>query len=158
MRKRTLVSLLTLMFVLPAAFRAHSIDSTTEQEVWQMEELYWKNVQAGDVNAYMKRGTRISWAGPEIGTPLADFKCSIRLFGQRWQRPTVAGYKFLSKAVRLTGNVGITQYAVESERLGKDGKSEKFTSRITHTWLKSDGNWRIIGGMSAPLEPSGHTW
>src|ERR1700730_3405431 len=25
-------------------------------------------------------------------------------------------------------------------------------------WLKTDEGWKIVGGMSAPCEPDGHTW
>ena len=131
---------------------------SSEQDVWQMEESYWKYVVAGDPDTYMKLwhpnflGWPRDWEAPG-GLPALE-----KAVRKKMSSSHVGGYKFLSKAVRVTGNVGITQYAVEAERLGKDGKVEKFTSRITHTWLNADGHWQIIGGMSAPLEPSEHTW
>jgi hypothetical protein len=36
--------------------------------------------------------------------------------------------------------------------VAKDGKAESEISRITHTWIKVDGRWTIITGMSAPAE------
>jgi ketosteroid isomerase-like protein len=67
-------------------------------------------------------------------------------------------YEFLSRAVTVVGNVGVTQYAVKATRTGKDGRSETSTSRVTHTWMRRGTTWEIIGGMSAPYEFSGHTW
>jgi ketosteroid isomerase-like protein len=58
----------------------------------------------------------------------------------------------------VTNGVGITQYSVKSSFTGADGKKETFTSRITHTWLKTGEGWKIVGGMSALGESNGHTW
>jgi len=70
----------------------------------------------------------------------------------------VVSYEFLSKGVTVIGNVGVTLYSVKATRLGKDGANETFTSRVTHTWLKTGNTWEIVGGMSAPYESSSHTW
>lgn len=70
----------------------------------------------------------------------------------------VSSYEILSKAVGVVGNVGTTQYAVKVVRTLNNGTHETYTSRVTHTWLKTGSSWQIVGGMSAPLESSGHTW
>ena len=71
---------------------------------------------------------------------------------------SVASYEFLSKAVTVVGNVGVTQYSVKAIRAVKDGTNETYTSRVTHTWLRTGNTWEIIGGMSAPYDSSGPTW
>ena len=159
MRKIVLTFLLIpiLIMALAAPVIPRPTDSS-DQDVWQMEELYWKTAQAADPDAYMKLwhpnflGWPRDWEAPGGRSTLEK---AVRT---KMSTSHIAGYKFLSKAVQVTGNAAITQYAVESQRLGKDSKVETFTSRITHTWLNTEGHWQIIGGMSAPLEPSGHTW
>ena len=77
---------------------------------------------------------------------------------RNFQRKGTLDYEFLSNWVEVAGNVGITQYGVKSSFTGTDGQKTSSSSRITHTWLKTDEGWKIVGGMSAPFEPDGHTW
>jgi ketosteroid isomerase-like protein len=161
MRRSLGFSALALLFVFPlmTTFSLHAQEmSAQDQGVWHMEEMYWKYVQTGDADDYMKLwhqnvlGWPRDWDSPG-GRDRLEKVARAKMAESR-----VAKSEFLSKVVRVTGNIGITQYAVKAERVGKGGKMEIFTSRITHTWLKTGDTWQIIGGMSAPLEPSGHTW
>jgi hypothetical protein len=36
-----------------------------------------------------------------------------------------------------------------------DGTESSGDNRLTHTWLRTDGTWRIVGGMSAPPPTGG---
>ena len=48
----------------------------------------------------------------------------------------------------MTGDVAFTCYWVTFMWLDKNGNGATHTSRITHAWLKTGDDWRIIGGMS----------
>ena len=41
-------------------------------------------------------------------------------------------------------------YRITFRWLDKDGTGQAHSLRITHAWLKTEGDWRIIGGMSMP--------
>jgi ketosteroid isomerase-like protein len=132
--------------------------SSQQKEVWQMEETYWRDVKGFDEAHYMTL-----WHKGFLGWP-QDQKMPIgkvalgEAVHRKFQRKGTLDYEFLSKSVAVTGSVGITQYAVKSSFTGTDGHKASFSSRITHTWLKTDEGWKIVGGMSGPFEPDGHTW
>jgi len=132
--------------------------SSQQKEVWQMEETYWRDVKAFDEAHYLTlwHENFLGWPRDQK-TPIG--KVALRdAVHQKFQRKGTLDYEFLSKSVGVTGNVGITQYAVKSSFTGTGGEKTSFNSRITHTWLKTDQGWKIVGGMSASSEPDGHTW
>jgi len=59
-------------------------------------------------------------------------------------------YKLEPLSVRQYGNdIVIVMYRARSRRAGsKDGADVMSAYRMTHTWMKTDQGWRIIGGMS----------
>jgi ketosteroid isomerase-like protein len=154
---------LRLGCVVLALFTAASHISAQEmtpaqKEVWQMEEVYWNDVKASNADHYASlwHPSFLGWPRdrdhPVGKTELTD---GVR---KRMAEVHVLSYEFLSKAVTVVGNVGITQYSVRATRAGKDGQSETYASRVTHTWLRVGSTWQIIGGMSGPYESAGHTW
>jgi hypothetical protein len=54
--------------------------------------------------------------------------------------------------VRQIEGAVVAHYLVTVEWVDKDGKGEREESRITHTWMKVNGRWKIITGMSARVE------
>jgi ketosteroid isomerase-like protein len=148
-----------MLFVTASYVCAQEQDmSAAQKEVWQMEETYWKDVKESNASGYIAL-----WHADFLGWPrdrdrplgkkeIADAARSKMSAGH------VASYEFLSKGVTVVGNVGITQYSVKATRVEKGGANVIYTSRVTHTWLKTGSTWEIIGGMSAPYESSSHTW
>lgn len=56
-------------------------------------------------------------------------------------------YELEPLAVNIDRKIGITFYRVIHDN--EKGETTGAT-RLTHTWRKQDGEWKIIGGMSAP--------
>jgi ketosteroid isomerase-like protein len=117
-----------------------------------MEELYWKDVQDANATHYMTL-----WHEDFLGWP----SFSPHPIGKDGIADSTAGwfagfvsYEFLEKSVRVTGDIGITQYAVRITRSASDGKLATNITRITHTWLKTKNTWQILGGMSAVISSS----
>jgi ketosteroid isomerase-like protein len=46
--------------------------------------------------------------------------------------------------IRILGDVAVNHYTVHLKR--KDGK--KRSMRITHTWVREEAGWKVLGGMS----------
>jgi hypothetical protein len=61
-------------------------------------------------------------------------------------------YQLRREAVRQINGPVVVHYSVTAKWIGKDGKTQTDELRITHTWLKENGSWKIITGMSAPVE------
>jgi hypothetical protein len=106
--------------------------STTgdEEAVWQLEHSYWEYVKALDVNGY-----KSLWHEDFVGWP------STASMPMR-KNPSV-------------GDVAVTHYHLTEHWIDKSGKGEPRTIKVTHTWLRSKGTWRMIGGMPAVV-PTEH--
>src|SRR5439155_4584810 len=58
--------------------------------------------------------------------------------------------EFKPAAIQITGDVAFACYWVTFSWVDKEGSGSPHTFRITHAWLRSGKDWRIIGGMSMP--------
>jgi hypothetical protein len=68
----------------------------------------------------------------------------------------LTSYSIEELAVQITGDVAIDHYRVKSV-WGTPEKADADISavRITHTWLRTNGTWQILGGMSCPVNDKG---
>ncbi len=126
--------------------------SPHQNEVWQMEEAYWKDLQTANYSHYMTL-----WHEDVLGWPYFSphpiHKDDIANYLPA-SKSDVLSYEFLEKAVTVSGEVGITVYAVRYTVPTPGGQSETRVNRITHTWLKTKNTWQIIGGMSSLVSSS----
>jgi len=59
-------------------------------------------------------------------------------------------------AIHVTGDVAIDHYRIKAKWANNEGAEVRTDAfRITHTWIRTNGEWQIIGGMSAPVNPEG---
>jgi ketosteroid isomerase-like protein len=65
-------------------------------------------------------------------------------------------YSIEQLAIQVTGDVAIDHYRIKTTWASKDGtKARTDAMRITHTWIRTNGTWQILGGMSAPVNAQG---
>lgn len=151
MHRFSFVFVVLMAFAAPAF--AQEMDSA-QKEVWQMEETYWRDIKAGDEAHYLTlwHENFLGWPyyqpGPVDRTELA------KGIHKKFTGTRTLEYEISSKSVHVTGNVGVALYAVKSIYADREGKKQTDHLRITHTWLKTDSGWKILGGMSANLEPA----
>jgi hypothetical protein len=131
--------------------------SASEQAVWQQEENYWRLLKADNRQAYLDL-----WDDRFVGWPLFDstpiHKDKIIDFMSDIK---VLDYKLEPLSVRkFRADIVITFYRANVRSASRSGGNESTrTSRLTHTWMKTEKGWHIIGGMSAvdqtsPLSPA----
>ena len=149
-------ALLALVFSATPAMCA--TDAAAEKAVWAMEETYWKTLESSDLQGYVNL-----WHKDFLGWP-RDRDLPVGKDGieegtrRKMAEGRVVSHEILSKAVRVVGTIGITQYAVRAVRVSTQGDTATFVSRVTHTWVRTGNTWKIVGGMSAPFASSEHTW
>jgi ketosteroid isomerase-like protein len=132
--------------------------STNEAQIWSSEKAYWEYVKSNDLEKY-----RALWHDDFVGWPsvspepvhkdrITDWITDQTSKGLRLQ-----SYSIEQLAVKVTGNVAIDHYRVKVSWAKKvtGDMTEANTVRITHTWLRTDGRWQILGGMSAPVNENG---
>jgi ketosteroid isomerase-like protein len=124
-----------------------------EDELWNHEIAYWRYAEAADLNNFMSL-----WHEDGIGWP----NNQPAPVNKQDARNHVAGaYDTLRLdsisidikplSVRLYGDIGITYFETRSSVTTKDGIKVTEHDRATHTWLRTNKGWKIIGGMEAPL-------
>jgi ketosteroid isomerase-like protein len=149
-----MISLLLVVFVATVFGQEATND---ESQVWNLEKAYWEYVKANDLEKY-----RALWHENFLGWPfvssaplrkdhITDWITVNTLKGVRLQ-----SYSIEELGIQVTGDIAVTQYRIKmnwAKEAGAETKND--VMRITHTWIRTDRTWEIIGGMSAPVNADG---
>jgi ketosteroid isomerase-like protein len=145
-----------MLFLIAVSFTGllHAQDSTmTKQiknEIWQLEENYWKYVKANDLKSYLTL-----WDEKFIGYP------STNIIGNKahitdWitdmynnNKGKTYNYELTRKIENVFGDIVIVLYDATQIWTNDKHEVEKTTFKLTHTWKKTGKGWQIIGGMGA---------
>ena len=125
------------------------------QAVWAREAAYWKFVAAGDVAHYLERwhpdfrGWPCATEHPATKTTIGDWVRDIRDQHIRFS------YQLQREGATEVNGVVVVYYRTSMVYHHPDGKveGEGKTKKFTHTWLKTNGEWHIIGGMCGADAP-----
>lgn len=152
------IGFLGLAEVTLAAQPAHPVNQSKDEEtLWKMERAYWRYVEKNNLKAYANlwHENFLGWpsvsAAPVHKEHITDWITSQTSKGLRFK----AG-EFKPAALQVTGDVASCCYWITLSWLDKEGYGAPSTIRITHAWLRTGGQWRIISGMSMP-EPKRET-
>lgn len=140
-----------------------STGSVAEQEIWNLEDAYWQYAAAGDVDSYLALWHEdfVGWFcgadNPFRKVDIGKWVQAIRDEGQ------VLFYELDNKTSQVFDNLVVVYYTTPVEIVSPEGghlwAGEVF--KVTHTWMKVDDQWQIIGGMcgqlSAPPAAAGQT-
>jgi len=149
-----IISLLLVVFVAAAFGQGATND---ESQVWNLEKAYWEYVKANDLEKY-----RALWHENFLGWPFVDPAPVRKDHITDWvTMNTSKGIKLQSYsveqvAIQVTGDIAVTQYRIKMNWANDQAPERRTdTMRITHTWVRTNGTWQIIGGMSAPVNAEG---
>jgi ketosteroid isomerase-like protein len=129
---------------------ASAQQSPDEQAVWTLEHSYWEYVKAQDVEKY-KGLWHDNFLGWPSYSPQPVRKDQIPDWFKNYKAKGLAleTYDLKLAGSQLTGNIVVVHYLVTAVWTKKDGSEQAETRRISHTWLRTEKGWLIIGGMSA---------
>jgi len=121
---------------------------TVEEEIWALEEAYFANLYKANYEGVLAlvHSQFLGWPGA-VPQPI-DREESTRFMKQLVPKPTSCHFKIERAGIRLLGEVALTQYIICVNCSDSAGVTKTQSSRITHTWLKEDGCWKLLGGMS----------
>jgi ketosteroid isomerase-like protein len=144
-----------IMLIVATALVA-SVTAAEKDDVWKMEEAYWRYVKAGEVDAYTSL-----WHEDFVGWPCSTLQPSRKANIGDWVREIRdKGIKVTCElhreAVQYFGDVAVVHYSTPLVYEYPDGKitGEGELLKFTHTWMKVNGQWLIIGGMCGVLKPT----
>src|SRR6266516_3293505 len=122
-----------------------------EQTLWNLERAYWRYVQDNDLSAYSGL-----WHKDFLGWPSVSAAPVHKDHITEWiTAQTSKGFVFKTSelkpaAIQVTEDIAVACYWITFKWLDKDDNGAANTMRITHAWLRTGNDWRIIGGMSMP--------
>ena len=147
-----LLGLLTIAGVALASEATNpSQASKDDQTLWNLEHEYWRYVQDNDLAAYTSLWHKDFLGWPSVSTaPVRKDHITNWITAQTSKGLVFKTGEFKPAALQVTGDVAMACYWITFKWLDKDGNGAAQTSRITHAWLKTGDDWRIIGGMSMP--------
>jgi len=146
----------SFLVVLASAGFAQHVENN-QARVWNLEKAYWEYVKANDLEKY-----RALWHEDFLGWPLVSSTPIRKDHITDWITSNaarglkLASYSIEQLAIQVSGPVAINHYRVKLNWATSGGAEARTDAlRITHTWIRTNGTWQIIGGMSAPVNEQG---
>jgi hypothetical protein len=153
---RHMLRTITLFLALTAtAFGQTS--AKDEVKVWQLEKAYWDYVKANDLENY-----RALWHENFVGWPFVS-PAPVRkdhitdwITANTSKGIALQSYAIEQLAIQVTDDIATNYYRIKAMWVNStDGEIKTDRLRITHTWIRTQGAWQIIGGMSSPVNTNG---
>ena len=120
--------------------------SATQKEIWNLEEIIWECYKKKDwkrlLNLDLLHEDSVAWLR---GKMFPTNKAETRLHSEKWlnyDKPT--SYKIIPLAIQVFDNIAIVCYIYRFK-----GNIVSDSGRAIHTWMKQDGEWKVIGFMNA---------
>lgn len=150
---RAFLAFAALLIVAPSLHPSLAQTNAAEEEVWKLEEAYWRYVKTLDLQSYrtLWHENFVGWPSVEQA-PVEKSKIGNWIQSRTDRGQTLHRYELSRQAVRQFGDdIVVAHYLVMYVWIDKAGKldGDGQWSRITHTWIKVGGEWQIITGMSA---------
>lgn len=119
--------------------------SVVEEEIWALEEGYFTNLYKANYDGVLAlvHSRFLGWPGA-MSQPI-DKEESARFMRQLISKPITCAIRIERGGIRFSGEAALTQYTLHVS-FTETGKTQ--SSRITHTWIKESGRWKLLGGMS----------
>ena len=151
-----MVKVIAFVVVLAAAGFAQGA-ANEEAQIWSLEKAYWEYVKNGELEKY-----RALWHENFLGWPYISSAPVRKEHITDWiTTNTSKGLKLGSDSleqlgIQVTGDVAVNYYRIKINWASSEGvEARKDALRITHTWIRKNGSWQIVGGMSAPVNAEG---
>lgn len=120
-----------------------------EETVWALEVAYFTNLYRADYDGVLALVHRQFLGWPGAATQPVDRDASARFMRQLIPAPTKCSVRIERAGIRVAGDVALTEYTLHVDCAG--GGAAPRPSRITHTWVKENAKWTLLGGMSHDL-------
>lgn len=149
----TAIAFLSLAEMTPAAEPSTSAGlSDDEQTIWNKERAYWQYVEKNDLTSYADLWHENFLGWPSVSAkPVRKDHITDWITSQTSKGLSFKAGEFKPAALKVTGDVASCAYWITLGWVDPKGNGAPPTIlRITHTWLKTGDEWRIISGMSMP--------
>ena len=129
-------------------------NETLEDEVWHMEELYWKYVQEADTMSYKKLWHEDFIGYPSFGDGTAN-KSGIAVWIPKLHEDKNLAFSYALYKKDVNAIEGVVMAYYDADEIWTNQESEevrRVRTKFTHTWKKFGDTWLILGGMAGDKE------
>ena len=120
-----------------------------KNDIWQLEENYWKYVKEKDYPSYRKLWDE-NFLGYPSNNTVGDKAHITDWMTEMYKQPGVFNYTLTRKVENVFGDIVIVFYDVSHNFTNEKNEVVKTGHfKIIHTWKKTENGWLIIGGMGA---------
>ena len=133
--------------------------SPEQLEVWRLEEQRMKYVSARDIESFrgMYHKDFIGWPN-RVTSPIGQTDLGGGILDAIAKGLKPSKVELRREAVRIFGDVAMVHLAMKRNLVSTSDETHREGDwiKITHTWKREGNTWKIIGGMSAPLDIRSH--
>ena len=115
--------------------------SAAQKAIWAMEKKFWISWQkeGGDSLIDFHAKEAIIWPSDFAFPKGRTFTSTAYYYGVGSH---IDSFDLTPHEIRNFGNVAVVQYEAKVNSLGR-----QFKIRLSHSWMKQNGQWKIIGAM-----------
>ena len=119
-----------------------------EEEIWSLEEDYISYFGKANHDAILSlyHSQFLGW--PDSRNHPVGKISAAKFLEKKYPEPVQSFFKINREGIRIVEGVVITHYLLNISWIDDDGVEQTRESRLTHTWIKEDSQWKILGGMS----------
>ena len=145
---KIIVSLLLIGIAVFWSLQAFGAEfSEAQKEIWNLEIKYWESIKNADV-ATIKNLLHDNIVSMHSRRSDPDNKLQqIKYFRYWLSKDKPKSYEIEPLAIQLFDNVAIACFYYKYT-----GKDFSDSGRVTHTWMKQNDTWYLIGLMEASYE------
>ena len=142
-----MIFLITSLSAQDEEIKDSKLDKVVE-EIWYLEEDYISYFGKANHEAILSlyHSQFLGWPDSELH-PVGKKKAA-EFLEEKYPEPTQSVFNIKREGIRIVEGVVITHYLLILSRVDDEGVEQTRESRLTHTWIKEDSHWRILGGMS----------
>ena len=137
----------------PSLLSAAEPDWTSvESEIWELERTYHRQIQVEDFAGVAEFWHEEGVAWPSYAAEPLDLSAGREALSALLESVQILSFEVHPMAIHIIGDLALVHYLLTWEIKDADESKSTSSSRITHTWFREGGSWRIIGGMSSSVD------
>ncbi len=143
-----LLKLVFGFFSLSLAMDLENRRNTVEEEIWKLEEAYFTNLYRANYEGILAlvHPQFLGWPA-NLPKPIGKEE-SAEFMKRLIPQPTQCIIRIERAGLQQSGDTALTQYVLDVDCPMASGMVRTQSSRITHTWIRQEGQWKLLGGMS----------
>lgn len=126
--------------------------SAAEREIWALEARYMTLFKDGNLDgmASFYHQDFLGWPSHSIApVNRSGGRASVENLLQTLQ---ITDLELQPLAIHIEGEIALVHYVAVLTVAANGSSPEEMPFRLTHTWINEQGEWKILGGMSAKVE------